>query len=467
MKNVLVYTLYLCLLVMGILLLLNFIPQQWLDNHDLRSVDILSEIRPDLPVEKPATPIITVKRVSEKPCPDSITCFEDFSGNHAGMNRFFASLEAKDTLGRPVRIAFFGDSFIEGDILCGHFRRFMQDAFGGNGVGFMPVTSNTSGFRQTVRHSYSGWNYNDISTNVKSDNNIGINGSCYFPAKNAFLRYEGIPKDMHLSNFQRVNIYYKNKTPDYNIQFKADTLPEEYVTLDTASILTKKSIVGNFHNVKMQFPVNENFCIYGVSLESTSGILVDNFSMRGQSGIGLLKIQETILQEFNKQMPYDLIILQYGLNVMSPKQTKYDQYEKRMISVVEHLQKSFPQASILLVSVADRSVMQNGSYVTMPNIYHFIESQRRICESTGIVFWNLFEAMGGENSMVEFVKSAPPKGNKDYTHINFKGGEYLGKILFNTLMFEKKRYQIQEQNKLAARQDSLYHESLKTSKRNI
>ena len=61
---------------------------------------------------------------------------EDFSVGHIGLRRFFAALNGISTLGRPVRVAFLGDSFIEGDILTADFRERMQARFGGRGVGF-------------------------------------------------------------------------------------------------------------------------------------------------------------------------------------------------------------------------------------------------------------------------------------------------------------------------------------------
>jgi hypothetical protein len=111
-----------------------------------------------------------------------------------------------------------------------------------------------------------------------------------------------------------------------------------------------------------------------------------------------------------------------------------------MQETVEHLKKCFPSSNILLLSVGDRSMHRNGAYVTMPGAPAMVSYQQAVCAETGIVFWNLFEAMGGNGSMVEMVKAKPPKANKDYTHLNFEGGKYLGEILFKSLVFEKKRY---------------------------
>lgn len=55
------------------------------------------------------------------------------------MKFFYEALdEVKE---RPVHIAYFGDSFIEADILTGDLRDMLQERYGGCGVGFVDATS--------------------------------------------------------------------------------------------------------------------------------------------------------------------------------------------------------------------------------------------------------------------------------------------------------------------------------------
>ena len=59
--------------------------------------------------------------------------------------------------GEDVRIAFLGDSFIEGDILTQDLRDELQRTFGGRGVGFVPCAIPFEIHRMSVRRSVSGW----------------------------------------------------------------------------------------------------------------------------------------------------------------------------------------------------------------------------------------------------------------------------------------------------------------------
>lgn len=87
--------------------------------------------------------------------PDSLIIpIEDFgAADSTALGRLYEKLLA----GEPVRIAFMGDSFVEGDILTADLRESLQDTFGGGGVGFVPAASPFTGFRQTVKTTSKGW----------------------------------------------------------------------------------------------------------------------------------------------------------------------------------------------------------------------------------------------------------------------------------------------------------------------
>ena len=58
--------------------------------------------------------------------------------------------QLKSTKKGKIRIAYFGDSMIEGDLLTQTLRKLLQKEFGGYGVGFLPIHSKVAGFRQTA-----------------------------------------------------------------------------------------------------------------------------------------------------------------------------------------------------------------------------------------------------------------------------------------------------------------------------
>ena len=94
---------------------------------------------------------------------------EDNSTGKTSLVRFFNALDNVDNLDRPVRIAFFGDSFIEGDVIVADFRELVQNRFGGKGVGFIPVISPVGDFRKTIKQRQEGWNIRSIQKEMSRD----------------------------------------------------------------------------------------------------------------------------------------------------------------------------------------------------------------------------------------------------------------------------------------------------------
>jgi hypothetical protein len=443
-KNYLNHSVYVSGAVVVVLLLLQFVPEQISTAVGLNNTDILADIRKDTAmlladaerpfVLLPSPPEIEIREI---PCPSGIVCFEDYSENNDGLSKFFKALELRDR--RTVRAAFFGDSYIEGDIFCGDFRAVMQKEYGGRGVGMMPLASQVSAFRQTVRHTFGSWQSHSITDAGNNHAQTGISGNYFVPENGAWTKYVGV-KLPGLDYARRARILYSLPNGETTMTYSLNNAKAVTARLESSPELMVYDIAADsIASLRIDFPAS-NIRVHGVSLQDTAGVLVDNFSLRGAPGTSLKYIPKNNLSQTDSILGYDLLILQYGLNVMSAKTVHYSSYLKGMKEAVEHLKQAFPESSILLLSVGDRSMKGKNGYETMPGVHAMVACQRQVCMETGIVFWNMFEAMGGNESMVTLVNSKPPKANKDYTHLNFEGGKYLAEILFKTLLVEKEKY---------------------------
>ncbi len=431
-------------IVITILISLFFIPDKLMKKYHLRPIDILSDIRIDTTNQQLID--TTSIKVPEPPrldtCKTGVVCIDDYSVNQKALERFYGSLTNINQLQRPLRIAFFGDSFTEGDIFCGNLREKLQSVYGGRGVGMLPLWSQTSGFRRTViQQSAGGWEEYSL---IKADKNnmLGISGYSYYPNESAYVYYEGSKYLPHLDTCNSVKVFYYLPMGKVSLKAKFDKINNiDTLLASSGQVQCLNLTPGNFGNVSLHFSNTSNLILYGASLEDTTGVIVDNFSMRGSAGWVLKYIPEKTLKEFNQLIHYDLIIMQYGLNVMENGKNKYTRFSQEMVSMIKYFQSCFPDTDFLLIGVSDRSVNKEGNYVTMPAVHGMIAAQKQICAETGIAFWNLFEAMGGSNSMVDFVNASPPKANKDYTHLNFTGGAFLGNKLFEAIEYEGERYE--------------------------
>jgi len=363
---------------------------------------------------------------------------EDFSPGHIGLKRFFQALKKRDQLDRPVRIAFMGDSFIEGDIMVADFRSAMQKKFGGRGVGFIPVTSVAAQFRPTIEQKTTGWKTWSMLNDQSHD--YVLPGMLFEANKEKSTvwmkntnRYAELP-EVDAVKF----LYMQNQRTEMQlvINGSADTINR---TLPPTNIITQNISEGKINEVSYTFTNAEGFKALGVALEDNSGIVVDNFSLRGNSGMILDRLDKERCREFSAIRPYDLIILQYGLNVISENMLDYGWYRQRMIQVIRHIQDCFPDSDILLLGVTDRSHQVNGQFETMPEVLAMLHAQKQIARQSAIPFWNMFTAMGGENSMVRFVEKN--WASKDYTHFSFRGGRELSNALMEALSIEKEFYE--------------------------
>ena len=91
----------------------------------------------------------------------------------------------------------------------------------------------------------------------------------------------------------------------------------------------------------------------------------------------LSRLDSTRCRELNEIRPYDLVVLQYGLNIVSDSVLQYGWYAKRMEEAVRHVRVCFPDADILMLGVSDRSRQVDGTFETMPAVLALLHAQRR------------------------------------------------------------------------------------------
>lgn len=448
-KNYLRQVGVLTLLVMGVLTGMSFLPRLSWQGHVLRRVDLLSDVRPKLPVVD-TLPLDTLPPVQVKPafvdtCPAGKTCIEDYSDSTLrGMTPFYRALREADK--RPVRIAYFGDSFIEGDILTADLRALFQDRFGGCGVGFVPITSMVNGFRPTVRHTFGGWSSHSITDTVYFDRSKqGVSGHYFVPQAGATVELRGTDHyAAHLDTFAQASLYYYSRgTGEVEARLNRDE--KEVFPLDSSAHLQTLVSKGRIGRVRWTVNRADSVLFYGTAADGQTGIALDNFSLRGSSGLNLRSVPMRMMREFNRERPYDLIIVQYGLNVATERGSNYNNYYEGMRTTLQHVKEAFPQAAVLVVSVADRDYRtEDGELRTMPGIRNLVRYQQRLAAAEQVAFWNMWQAMGGESSMAALVHAEPAKANLDYTHINFRGGKHLAALLFEALTYGYEQFERKE-----------------------
>ena len=99
---------------------------------------------------------------------------------------FFKKLQALETTKKgKIRIGYYGDSMTDGDLIVQDLRALFQEAFGGKGIGFLPIASESAKSRASVWHSYSNTWKTQSYVNVKRPKRpFGVSGQVFFTQGN-------------------------------------------------------------------------------------------------------------------------------------------------------------------------------------------------------------------------------------------------------------------------------------------
>lgn len=350
------------------------------------------------------------------------------------LNRFYTKLQAlENDKSEKVRIAYFGDSMNDGDFIVQDVRSEFQEKFGGRGVGFVAITSLSANARGSVSHQYSkGWKSQSFIKEKKPRNPFGLDGQVFFAdSEGQWVKYKA-QSQKHATELYKPTLFY-GKSANHNGHITVKSGKDSLSTLNLApsGLLNTLSLGNNTRSLQVNFVMADSIPVYGLNFDDGKGVHIDNFSTRGNSGLPLSILNPSMMNAFNNILEYDLIVLQYGANVLGYGSTKYGWYEKSMATVVNNLKQCFPNADILIISTADKATKVETEMLTDPAVIPLARSQKNYAQKTGSAYINLYSLMGGEGSMIKWVNDG--LAGKDYTHFTASGSRKIGKLLFNEI----------------------------------
>lgn len=149
-----------------------------------------------------------------------------------------------------------------------------------------------------------------------------------------------------------------------------------------------------------------------------------------------------MLHEMSDENDYDLVVMEYGANLMfRPDDKDYSWYEKKMEAVIRQLRKSMPRTEFLIISTADRAFRYNDVWQSAVGIDSLVKTQAELAFKNNTAFYNMYASMGGANTIVNWAAATPSLANKDYIHPNQRGAELLGKLLSEAFVKEYNKMQ--------------------------
>ena len=339
------------------------------------------------------------------------------------LELFIAGLQ--DAENKQVRVVHYGDSQIEEDRITSTLRSHLQEQYGGIGPGLLPLVQTIptrtvvqslliDGQRVTPKNGPQRWLvYGPKAQQRDSNNHYGVMGQV------AVLD----------SLCDSVTVHFE----PYGKLTKANYFSQMRV-IATPSIVVNGSRqhVGALRDTLTR--LNIDLCgigeVYGISLESPRGVIVDNIPMRGGSGNVFTKINRKQLTDFFAETNTRLIILQFGGNVMPWANTeeRVRSYAYSMRKQIRYLRECAPNASLLFIGPSDMLTVVDGEKRSYPTIAYMDQQLARAAAAEGIAYWSLFKAMGGEGSMLQWQEKG--LASSDGVHFYRSGANKAGELLW-------------------------------------
>lgn len=343
----------------------------------------------------------------------------------------FERLIEKLANGESVRIAFMGDSFVEGDIVTVDLREELQTLFGGRGVGFVPCDIPYATVRKSIKRSSKGWSsYSIMKPKAAPEalrNSFFVSGYLSSGVAGANTRWQTTDAAKHIDSCTQARLLLVSRG-DSSVELTLNDTLKHTVAIEGDERLREICVDALYNSLSVKV-LSGNVICYGASLEGAGGVTVDNFSVRSNNGHAIFGTSAKINRQADDMLHYDLVVLQYGLNIMLPNQRNFSKYRDQLRDMIAYVERCFPDAAVLVLGVSDRWIKSEeaGGYVPIGSVDALTSYQRAAADSCRVAFWNTSQAMANYGGIRGFVANGWAAG--DYTHINYAGGRRIARQL--------------------------------------
>jgi lysophospholipase L1-like esterase len=370
------------------------------------------------------------------------------------LSRFFDRFESD----KLVRIMHYGDSQIEGDRITAFVRDKLQKRFGGSGIGLRPALQPYDFILSAAQNNSRNWKrfplYGKIDSLVEH-NKYGMMAafsrfapvvSDTIPVMDTIYYEADLSIEKTAVSFKRARtykhfrLYYGNAKSPVKMELMAG---DSIILADTLKAhvdfaVAEADLPDTTGRVSLRFSGYDSPDIYGMELASQRGVIVDNIALRGSSGLFFTRNDFEHSLKIYQELNPGLFILQFGGNVVPyiTRQEDIERYGRWFSAQIRRLKQTCPEAAIIVIGPGDMSTKEKDRYVTYEHLPYVVEVLKEAALSSDCAFWDMYEAMGGYNSMPSWVNAEPELARPDYVHFSMRGARLIANMFYNALIFE-------------------------------
>lgn len=373
---------------------------------------------------------------------------EDPSGT--ALVEFFAALDRtnggqEDSI---TRVLHMGDSSIGLDGLPHAIRRRMQARFGDAGPGFVLLNRYSQNYKsRVVGIQGEGWDTCYIAYLCRKDGHYGLGGHSFRGRRGAKTRFRTGADPNVGQRVSSAELWFARFPGGGTIELRIDQRTTETIDTSGTSLSSdwhRIEFEPGIHTIDVQPRGSGRVLAFGMVLENRGpGVVWDTVSLSGAFTKRLHGYDKEHIARQIEHRESDLLMLNFGGNdlrrIVSGSVTG-DVYKEEYRRV---LKKLHVRGSCLIVSVIDHG--RSGQRTVEPqHVETMVQAQRELAFEEGCAFFDSVTAMGGSGSLRQWFNRKPRLASPDLKHLNARGREVMGEMMFNALMAEYAKYQQQK-----------------------
>lgn len=360
-------------------------------------------------------------------------------GSDSYSTKFYDKLEKLVRTGEGrINVVQIGGSHIQAGTFSGQIRSRLQQMNGemNAGWGFMfpyRISRTHTPFGYYIRYSGEWQSCRNVET--RKTCKLGVWGISAITSSQKAVLTILLEKENSLDyRFNKVRVYYENQDSNYTVSVDSSLLKSfvrtgEYFDFELNTHVDSLNLM-----IQRADSIKGSFSLFGISTESApNGFLYHSIGVNGASVPSFLRCD--LFEEQLTLLKPDLVILGLGINDAYGRRFSQSEFESNYELLIFRIRKAAPETAIIFTTNNDsylyrRYVNKNGEKVQ--------QSMLKLASENKAGVWNMYEVMGGLNSVVLWEKNNLVQ--RDKVHFTREGYLLLGDLFFNALMKNFENY---------------------------